>query len=337
MRVFVVGLVLVSSVVSRHVLADDVRIDHTPIACTVAERYPLIEARLDPAASVSAAAVHFRSGTAPQWYVVAMKGDDAGFKALLPKPKKSLDHFQYYIDATDRAFATSRTPEQTVQVASDPTGCQGRMMASGVATASILLGVPAGAPAIPAGFGSAGVATAGTAAGAAGAAGAAAGGGIGIGAVAAIVGGGAAVAGIAVAAGGGKGHDASGTNGTPTSGGPGPTPSTTVPPPANAVYGVSFGPPPGFDVSVCAGHSLQWSGQAVGVSGGTGPFDTTWAPNEPNTLHVSGTVTDTAFNANINCTSGAATGTLSATGSGGTYQGSYTLGSQRGPITVTRQ
>ena len=323
MRVLFASLVLMSSVAASHqALAEDVRIDHTPIGCTVAERYPVIEARLDPAGSVSAAAVHFRSGTAPQWYVVAMKGDGAGFKALLPKPKKSLDHFQYYIDATDRAFATSRTPEQTVQVASDATGCQGRMMASGVASASILLGVPAGAPAVPAGFGSAGVATAGTAAGAAGAAGAAAGGGIGIAAVAAIVGGGAAVAGVAVAASGGKKDD---------------TPSTTVPPPANVVLGVSFAPPPGMDVSVCAGHPLQWSSQAVNVSGGTGSFDTTWSPSEPNTLHVSGTVTATAFNANINCTSGAATGTLTATGSGGTYQGSFALGGQRGPITVTRQ
>jgi hypothetical protein len=148
---------------------------------------------------------------------------------------------------------------------------------------------------------------------------------------------GCAVAGVAVAASGSKGHDGSGTSSTPTSGGPTPTPSTTVPSAPNAVYSVSFGPPPGMDVSVCAGHPLTWSGQAVSVSGGTGPFDTTWAPNEPNTLHVNGTVTDTAFNANINCTSGAATGTLSATGSGGTYQGSFALGGKRGPITVTRQ
>ena len=132
------------------------------------------------------------------------------------------------------------------------------------------------------------------------------------------------MAGVAVAA-TGKGHDANSA------------PSTTMPPPADAIYGVSFGPPPGFDVSVCAGHPLQWSSQNVGVRGGTGPFDTTWSPSEPNVLHVSGTVTDTTFNANINCTSGAATGTLSATGAGGTYQGSATLGSQRGPITVTRQ
>jgi hypothetical protein len=323
----VASLVVLSSVgMTRRVLAEDVRIDHTPIGCAVAERYPVIEARLDP--------VHFRSGTAPQWYTVAMKGDGGAFKALLPRPKKSLDRFQYYIDVTDRAFAISRTSEQTVQVATDPTGCHGRMMASGVASASIVLGVPAGAPAVPAGFGSAGVATAGTTAGAAGAAGAASGGGIGIVAVAAIVGGGAAVAGVAVAASGGKGH---GTSGTSTSPGTGTTPSTTVPPPADAIYGVSFAPPPGFDVSVCAGRPLSWSSQGVGVAGGTGPFDTTWSPSEPNTLHVNGTVTATTFNATINCTSGAATGTLSATGSGGTYQGSYTLGSQRGPITVTRQ
>lgn len=320
MRVLVASLVLMSSVAARHALAEEVRIDHAPIGCAVAERYPVIEARLDPADSVSGATVHFRSGTAPQWYTVAMKGDGGAFKALLPKPKKSLDHFQYYIDVTDRAFATSRTPEQTVQIARDPTGCHDRMMAGGVASASIVLGVPAGAPAVPAGFGSAGVATAGTAAGAV--AGAAAGGGIGIGALAAIVGGGAAVAGVAVAASGAS-HSPDSTT---------PPPSTV---PANVVYLVLFSPPPGMDVSVCAGSPISWVSQAVNVSGGIGPFETTWAPTQPNILHVIGTVTETTFNANINCTSGAASGTLTASGSARMFQGSFAFGSQHGSITVT--
>jgi len=158
-----------------------------------------------------------------------------------------------------------------------------------------------------------------------GVAGAAVAGGIGIGAVAAIVAGGAAVAGVAVAA---RGHG--GGNDTTTGG-----PSTTAPSPG-VVLNVSFGPPPGLDVSVCVGHPLGWSSQVVVVPGGVGMFDTTWSPSEPNVLRVSGSVTDTAFNANISCTSGAASGTLTATGSGGTYQGSFALGSQRGPITVTR-
>jgi hypothetical protein len=303
-------------------IAEDIRIEHAAIGCVVAERFPLIEARLDPADAVSRASVHFRTDAATHWYTVAMKADGPGFKAVLPKPKKSLARFQYYVDATDRAFATSRTPEQTVQVVPDPVGCQGRMMASTVASAaSILLEVPAGAPVVPAGFGSAGVAT-GSAAGATSAAGASGGGGIGAGTVAAIVGGGAAVAGaaVAVAAAGGDGKGSDGDSGE-----------------VSVVYSVSFGPPPGMDVSVCVGSNLTWSGQSVVVRGGTGAFDVTWAPTQPNTLRATGTVTATAFNANIACVSGAASGTLSATGSGGTYTGTFALGASRGPLTVTRQ
>ena len=248
-----------------------------------------------------------------------MKAEGESFSAVLPKPKKSLKSFQYYIDVTDRAFATSRTPEHTAEVTVGPAACEGKMVASAAGSASILLEVPAGAPATPAGFSSAGLAAAGAGAGVA--AGAAAGGGIGAGAVAAIVGGGAAVAGAAVAvskAGGGDEGDGGGGDG-----GERPT-----------FYSVTFAMP-GIDVSVCVGRPLGWCCQNVNPDS-SGRFDTVWSPMDPNTARITGTVTDTAFNATIACTSGAASGALSATGSGGSYSGTFTFGSQRGAITVTR-
>jgi len=171
-------------------------IDHKPVACVVAEQFPRLQARIDPADAIARAVVHFRSDPGRPWYVVAMEPDDSGtFSAVLPKPKKSLKTFQYYIDATDRAFASSRTPEQTTQVAGDRMECQGKTMAGTAgAVASILLEVPAGAAAIPAGFSSAGVvAAAGSTATAAGGGAAASSGGGGLG-TGAIVGGVAAAA-----------------------------------------------------------------------------------------------------------------------------------------------
>jgi hypothetical protein len=47
-------------------------------------------------------------------------------------------------------------------------------------------------------------------------------------------------------------------------------------------------------------------------------------------------VTDTAFNATLNCVSGNGSGSLAATGSGGTYQGTFNFNAQRGSITVVR-
>jgi hypothetical protein len=317
--------------------AQEVHIDHAAVGCVVAEQYPVLTARFDPADKVSRAAVHFRTAASPQWYSVAMQAEADGYRGILPKPTKGLERFEYYIDVTDRAFAVARTPEQSAQVVADAMGCQGKMMAgtSAASTAAILVQGPAGAPIVPAGFASTGVTSAaataavtgaavgaGAAAAVAGAAaGASTGGGLGAGAIAAIVGGGAAVAGAAVAVASGGGDDG-------TDGGGAPQPIQ---------YSVIFPQFPGIDVSVCAGRSVTWNGQSIVVFTNNPAFDTTWSPNEPNTLRVTGTATDTAFNANIACVNGAASGTISATGTGGSLQGSFTLGSQRGPVNVRRQ
>ena len=90
-------------------------------------------------------------------------------------------------------------------------------------------------------------------------------------------------------------------------------------------------PLPGIDVSAC-GSTARWTSQVV-TADTNGRFDTTWAPNEPNTMRVAGTATDTAFNATLNCVSGNGSGSMAATGGGGTYQGTFNFNAQRGSIT----
>jgi hypothetical protein len=287
-------------------------IEHQGVGCVVAEKFPRLQARIVPADSVARALVHFRTDPAQPWYAVAMRADGESFAGVLPKPKGSLKAFQYYIDVTDRAFATARTPEYTTTVVSGPGACGGKMMAGALGSASILLEIPAGAPLVPVGFGSAGVAAAGS--------GAAGGGGAGIGTVAAIVGGGAAVAGAVVAVKASSGEDDSDGG---AGGGPQP-----------AAYDVNI-PLPGLDVSPC-GRAVRWTSQTVSVDG-NGRFDTTWAPNEPNTMRVTGTLTATTFNATLNCVSGSGSGSMSATGGGGTYQGTFNFAAQSGSITVVRK
>src|SRR5438552_10891233 len=165
-------------------------IGHAPVGCVVAGKFPRFEARFDPAATVARALVHFRPEGGTQWYAVAMKRDAQGFAGVLPKPKSSLTAFRYYIDVTDSAFATSRTAEYTTAVVTGPGACRGKVVASALGSASVLLEAPAGAPVVPAGFASSGVAGAGAGTAGAGAAGAA-GGGIGGGTGALSVGGGA--------------------------------------------------------------------------------------------------------------------------------------------------
>jgi hypothetical protein len=205
-------------------------IDHKAVACAVAEQFPRLEARLTPADGVGRARVFFRTEGSPAWYAVAMKREGEVFAAALPKPKKSLKQFRYYLEVADTGLATTRTEEYATSVVSGPGGCTKGLMAAVMSGASVLLEVPAGAAAIPVGFSSAGVAAASSTATVAGGSAAASSGGGGLG-TGAIVGGlgvvaaaGTVVA-VKAASGGGKPVDISGQVfarfGPNPSGGPG--------------------------------------------------------------------------------------------------------------------
>ena len=197
------------------VAAQAVDIDHQPVGCAVAKRFPRLEARFAPPEGVAAARVVFQPENTLHWYSVAMKPEGPGFAGVLPQPKKELKAFQYYIEVTDRTLGTSRTANYRTTVATTAAACEGKVVAGSLGSASVLLQAPDGAAAVPIGFASTGVVAAGTAAAAAGvaagatgaaagtgaaAAGAGAGGGGGLstGALVGIVAAGAAAAGAAV-------------------------------------------------------------------------------------------------------------------------------------------
>lgn len=196
-------------------------IEHQAVTCVVAERYPQLHARFVSAESVARARVFFRSEARSPWYAVTMTSRGGVLTGVLPKPTKSLKQFTYYVEAADTTFGTARTEEHTATVVRPPGGCQGGLMATGLAAASVLVEAPAGAAAVPAGFSSSGVvvssstavAAGAAGAGAAGAAAAAAAGGMGATTVV-LAGAGVLVAGagVAVAAGalGGDGGDGGG-------------------------------------------------------------------------------------------------------------------------------
>ena len=213
--------VVVSLAASLPAAADAPTIDHQPLACAVAGRFPQLEARFAPAVSVAKARVQFQAEGERHWYGVAMKAAGPVFSAVLPKPKKSLKSYRYYIEVTDTALGTSRTAEYTTTVAVGRGACSDSKAAGGLTSAAVKLEVPPGAPAVPGGFSASGVipvSAAGamvTVAAGATAAGAAGGG---IPAAVFIVGGVAAAgAGVAVAAsaggGGGGGGDGNGGGG----------------------------------------------------------------------------------------------------------------------------
>lgn len=197
-------------------------IDHPAVSCVVAEQYPLFEARFDPGDQVSRALVYFRPEGGHAWYFVTMKGNAGVFSGVIPRPKKDLKSLDYYIEVTDSAFAAARTEEHSPVVVSSAGECKDRLAAGALASSSVVLNAPAGAPLVPAGFSPTGVVAAGAPSGPVTAA--AKHGGIG---TTALVAGGVVAAGavVAVAAhggGGGGGGDTGGGDGNPGGGGTAP-------------------------------------------------------------------------------------------------------------------
>jgi hypothetical protein len=301
-------------------------ITHDAIGCLVAERFPRLEARVVPAEAVARVRLSFRPESGRYWYSVQMKPEGDVFAGVLPKPRAGLKGLRYYIEATDHELRTTRTAEHEVLVAAGPAACQDARVAGSLASAEVALEVPAGAPTVPAGFSSAGIAAAaagvvaGAATGAA-VAGAAAGGG-GASTALLVAGGVAAAAGAAVVATGALGGDEDGSqDGSPA----GPS-----------VYELTFGPPPGVDIRACTSspNAVTVSQTRVTV-GSDGRFDTL-QPGAGNAFRWMGQVSDTSFTGTLSCVNVAISGPFNATGSRAAYQGEWTFGSQRGPFTVTR-
>jgi hypothetical protein len=210
--------------------AQAVTIEHAGAGCVIADRFPRFEARLDPAGEVARARVVFRAAGTPHWYSVDMSAGAAGFAGVLPKPRRTTARIEYYLEASDRAFASTRTPERTVDVVGSAGECgTDRALAPFSATARLLVTAAPGAPAVPAGFLSAGIAGAG---------------GVGVGTLAVVGGGAAAAAGVAVAAGGGGSAVPSTTLVTP------PTSATVVVDPVGPSLPTTTQPPETVDASI---------------------------------------------------------------------------------------
>lgn len=283
-------------------------IDHAGVGCIVAGRHPRIEARVSPAEGVARARVYFRASGTSAWYYVLMKPAAGVLQGALPKPAKATRSIDYYVEAVDSAFREARTAEFKPSVVEQGASCPGGLpAATALATASVTVGAAAGAPAVPAGFAKAGIVGIG--------------GGLSTGAVVAVVGGGAAVAGgVAVASRAGGSDDGNGSD----SGFRSPQ------------YDITFSSP-GIDVSVCAGRPLTYCCQNVHAAA-DGTFNETWSPSEPNTIRIQGRVDASRFEATLTCASRAGpTGSISASGNGSSYSGTFSFGTSQGSVAITRQ
>ena len=129
--------------------AQGVAIDHKPVQCIVAGKYPKMNACFSPASILSRSRVFFRVEGAPKWYYVEMASDAPCFTGILPKPKKDLvqKKIEYYVQATDKAFEEGQTETFLPIVVANESECQDLPVAPFVTNASVAV-----FPSLPAGF-----------------------------------------------------------------------------------------------------------------------------------------------------------------------------------------
>jgi hypothetical protein len=135
-------------------------IHHDPVGCMVAGQFPLLDAQIEPAASVARARVYFKATGSDNWYYVEMTPAEAGFVGKLPRPKLEASPIAYYLQATTTEFGEAQTPEVSAIVVVDPKDCpeDKKVAAIGPPGEVTVFSAATGAALAPVGFAAGGLA-----------------------------------------------------------------------------------------------------------------------------------------------------------------------------------
>lgn len=135
-------------------------VQHEGLDCFAKDRFPVLDANIQPTERVQSGRVYFRAAQYPDFYYVEMVQNDYGFEAVLPKPSPETEEVIYYVEAVDLDFNNAQTPEYAPEVTEDDS-CRRRRPAAAYfpgADPQIVVGATvAGAPAVPAGFEAVGI------------------------------------------------------------------------------------------------------------------------------------------------------------------------------------
>jgi len=138
---------------------------HDPIGCLVAGQFPLIDAQINPAASVARARAYFKAAGSEDWYYVEMTPAEAGFVGKLPRPKVEASPITYYVQATTTEFGENKTAEIEAIVVAEAKDCPSdkKVAAIGPPGEVTVFSAATGSAIAPVGFAAGGLAlTAGT-------------------------------------------------------------------------------------------------------------------------------------------------------------------------------
>jgi hypothetical protein len=136
-------------------------IQFEPVTCFVAGEFPLLDAGIEPLASVARSRVYFKAAQGATFYYVEMTQDGGRFYGKLPRPKVEASPLTYYLQATTTEFEDSQTIEVDAIVVEKKEDCGDRKMAAyGPPGEVTVFSAASGASIAPIGFAAGGAAIA---------------------------------------------------------------------------------------------------------------------------------------------------------------------------------
>lgn len=136
-------------------------IQFEPVTCFVAGEFPLLDAGIEPLASVARSRVYFKAAQGATFYYVEMTQESGRFFGKLPRPKVEASPLTYYLQATTTEFEDSQTIEVEAIVVEKKEDCGDRKVAAyGPPGEVTVFSAASGASIAPLGFAAGGAAIA---------------------------------------------------------------------------------------------------------------------------------------------------------------------------------
>ena len=101
-----------------------------PVTCFVAGEFPLLDADIEPVASVARARVYFKGTSGDAFYYVEMGQEQGRYFGKLPRPRVEASPITYYLQSTTTQFEESQTREIEAIVVKDKGECGDRKVAA---------------------------------------------------------------------------------------------------------------------------------------------------------------------------------------------------------------
>jgi hypothetical protein len=101
-----------------------------PVTCFVAGEFPLLDAGIEPLASVARARVYFKGAAGQAFYYVEMGEDQGRYFGKLPRPRVEASPITYYVQSTTTEFEENQTREIEAVVVTDKADCGDRKVAA---------------------------------------------------------------------------------------------------------------------------------------------------------------------------------------------------------------